>query len=226
MKFYSGVWSLLAAVCLLSVCSPAQEQGMELSVFRVPEYDDQGNMTAQLFGRHAEVGLSSEVKIEKMRIEFYQAGATYVTVESPLCFYNSQKREAHSDSEVSAVAEKIKATGRGFEWNPATHSIRVFHEVHVVLENTAGLKSSLLSSGLTNSIASGGAVSATGGVVTVTSKELLLDYTAKIVQFENDVYVKSSDGTEMHCEKLKIPLNEGRSAGILKLPGMTEPVTE
>jgi len=227
MKSYSGIWSLLAAVCLLSVCSPAQEQGMELSVFRVPEYDDQGNMTAQLFGRHAEVGLSGEVKIEKMRIEFYQAGATYVTVESPLCFYNAQKRAAHSDSEVSAVAEKIKATGRGFEWDPATHSIRVFNDVHVVLENTAGLKSSLLSSGLTNSIVSGGAVStATGGVVTVTSKELLLDYIAKIVQFEKGVNVTSSDGTEMHCEKLKIPLNEGRTAGVLKLPGMTEPDAE
>lgn len=200
---------------------------MELSVFRVPEYDDQGTMTAQLFGRHAEVGLSGEVKIEQMRIEFYQAGATYVTVESPLCFYNAQKRAAHSDAAVSAVADKIKATGRGFEWNPATHSIRVFNDIHVVLQNTAGLKSSLLSSGLPDSIVSGSAApAATGGVVTVTSGELLLDYTEKIVQFEKSVNVTSSDGTEMHCEKLKIPLNEGRSAGILKLPGMTEPAAE
>ncbi len=225
MNKSSKSWSFLAAVCLLAAGAAAQEQGMEMSGFRVPEYDDQGNMTAQLFGKHAEVRAGGEVKIEKLHLEFYQTGEKFVTVESPFCFYNSQKREAYSDEAVSAVADKIQVTGRGFEWKPSLHSVRIFNDVHVVLENAGSLKNTLLSGGLTNSVpASGGAV--TGGVVVITSKELFLDYTVKMVQFEKEVYVKSSDGTEMRCEKLKIPLNEGRSAGFLDIPGMTGAVTE
>lgn len=213
MKSYSGILNLLAAVCLLSVCSPAQEQGMEMSGFRVPEYDSQGNMTAQLFGRHAEVGLSGEVKIDRLRLEFYQDGKTFVTVESPFCLYNSQKREAYSDSEVLAVADKIQVKGRGFEWKPSTHSVRIFNDVHVTLEDAGRLTGSVFPE-------SGDTPSATGGVVTITSKELFLDYTAKMVQFEKEVYVRNSGGTEMHCEKLKIPLGDGRDEGFLALPGM------
>lgn len=203
---------------MLAVCSPAQEKGMEMSGFRVPEYDDQGNMTAQLFGKHAEVALSGEVKIDQLRLEFYQAGAKFVTVESPFCFYNSQKREAYSDAVVSAVADKIKVTGRGFAWNPATHSVRIFNEVYVVLEDAGRLSSSVFPDE--------GSSSSTGGVVTITSRELFLDYTAKMVQFEKEVCVQNGSGTEMHCEKLKIPLGEGRSAGFLTLPGMTKAVAE
>jgi len=225
MKNFSKGWNLLAAVCALAVGVPAQEQGMELSGFRVPEYDNQGNMTAQLFGKHAEVRAGGEVKIERLHLEFYQAGAKFVTIESPFCFYNSQKREAYSDEAVSAVADKIQVTGRGFNWNPSNHNVRVFNDVHVVMENAGSLKNSLLSGGLTNSApAAGGAV--TGGVVTVTSRELFLDYTAKMVQFEKEVHVQSSDGTEMRCEKLKIPLADGRKAGFLDIPGMTNAVSE
>jgi hypothetical protein len=216
MNLSSRVLNLLAAVCALAVCATAQDQGMEMSGFRAPEYDAQGNMTAQLFGRHAEVGVSGEVKIDQLRLEFYQTGEKFATVESPFCFYNSQKREAYSDAVVSAVAEKIKVTGRRFEWKPALHNVRIFEDVHVVVENSGRLKNPVLSSG--------GAV--TGGVVTITSKELFLDYTGKIVQFEKDVYVRNSDGTEMRCEKLKIPLGEGHGADLLALPGTPEPAAE
>jgi hypothetical protein len=219
------IWRVMAAVCLLAICSQAQEQGMEMSGFRAPEYDDQGNMIAQLFGGHAEVGLSGEVKIDQLRLEFYQAGEKFVTVESPFCIYNSQKREAYSVAEVSATAEKIKVKGRGFDWNPAQHSIRIFNDVHVVMENAGGLKNSLLSGDLTNSVLpESGPV--TGGVVTVTSKEMFLDYTARTVQFEKEVHVQSDDGTEMRCEILKIPLGDGHSDKYLPIPGMTKPVIE
>ena len=225
MKSSSGIFKISAAVCLLAVCASAQDQGMEMSVFRVPEYDNQGNMTAQLFGKHAEVRMGGEIKIDQLHLEFYQTGEKFVTIESPYCFYDSQKREAYSDEAVSAVADKIDVKGRGFVWKPAMHSVQIFNDVHVVLENSGGLKDTFLSSGLTNSVVSDGAAS-TSGVVTITSKELFLDYTEKMVQFEKDVRVQSSDGTEMHCERLKIPLNQGRSSGLLKLPGIPDGVVE
>ncbi len=205
----------LGFLLLLAVCSSAQEKGMEMSGFRVPEYDKQGNMTAQLFGRHAEVCDSGEVKIDKLHLEFYKDGAKFATVESPFCFYNSQTREAHSDAEVSAVAEKIELTGRGFEWKPALHFIRIFNDVHVVLESSDGLTNVLFSVG----------EASTGGVVTITSKELFLDYTEKTVQFEQNVCVQNG-GTEMRCEKLKVPLGEGRAAGFLARPVKAGTVTE
>lgn len=189
---------------------------MEMSRFRVPEYDDKGNMTAQLFGQHAEVGVDNEVRIDRLRIEFYQNGATFATVESPFCFYNSQKRVAHSDAMVTAVADKVRMEGRGFTWDPALHSVRIFNEVYVVVENAGSATSSILSSG----------VATTGGVVTITSRELFLDYTAKMVQFEKEVCVVNDDGTEMRCEKLKIPLGEGRGAEFFSMSEITEPVAE
>ncbi len=216
MKSYSTIWKFLVTACLLSVCSVAQEKGMELSGFRVPEYDEQGNMTAQIFGKHAEVGVSGEVRIDQLHLEFYQAGEKFVTIESPYCFYNSQSREAKSDAVVSAVAEKIKLTGRGFEWKPSSHSVRVFNDVYVILEDASQLNSSVFPSENVT----------TGGVVTITSKELFLDYTDKMVHFEKEVCVKNESGTEMHCEKLKIPLGEGRAGGFLTLPGMNKTVVE
>ena len=211
MKKLSRFLKITAAAGLLAVCAPAQERGMEMSGFRVPEYDSQGNMTAQLFGRHAEVGLSGEVKIDQLRLEFYQAGAKFVTVESPFCFYDSQKREAYSVADVSAEADKIQVKGRGFEWKPSSHSVRIFNDVHVVLEDSGRL---------TGSVFAEDGDAPTGGVVTITSKELFLDYTGKMVQFEKEVCVRNGSGTEMHCEKLKIPLGDGRDEGFLALPGM------
>jgi hypothetical protein len=207
---------IVIGVMLMAACVPAQEKGMEMSIFRVPEYDAKGNMTAQLFGQHAEVGADNEVKIDQLRIEFYQDGAKFATVESPFCFYNSQKKAAHSDARVTAVADKIKVDGRGFEWDPASHSVRIFNDVHVVVENAGGMTGSILSSG----------VATTSGVVTITSKELFLDYTAKMVQFEKEVRVLNDDGTEMRCEKLKIPLGEGRGAEFFSTPKITESVVE
>ena len=201
---------------LVAACAPAQEKGMEMSGFRVPEYDDKGTMTAQLFGRHAEVGADNEVRIDRLRIEFYQDGAKFATVESPFCFYNSQTRKAQSDAPVTAVADKIKMEGRGFEWDSATHSVRIFNEVHVVVENAGKVTGSILSS----------EAATTGGVVTITSKELFLDYTAKMVQFEKEVRVLNDDGTEMRCEKLKIPLGEGRGAEFFSTTKITEPGAE
>jgi hypothetical protein len=222
-----GGWRLLRAcpalfnavaigALLAAACASAQEKGMEMSRFRVPDYDDKGNMTAQLFGQHAEVGVDNEVRIDRLRIEFYQNGATFATVESPFCFYNSQKRVARSDAMVTAVADKIRMEGRGFMWDPASHSVRIFNEVHVVVENAGRMQASVLSSG----------VSTTGGVVTITSRELFLDYAVKMVQFEKEVRVVNDDGTEMRCEKLKIPLGEGRGAEFFSTPMITEPVTE
>jgi hypothetical protein len=182
----------------------------------VPEYDDKGTMTAQLFGRHAEVGADNEVRIDRLRIEFYQDGAKFATVESPFCFYNSLTRKAQSDAPVTAVADKIKMEGRGFEWDSATHSVRIFNEVHVVVENAGKVTGSILSS----------EAATTGGVVTITSKELFLDYTVKMVQFEKEVRVVNDDGTEMHCEKLKIPLGEGRGDQFFSTTKITEPGAE
>ena len=97
-----------------------------------------------------------------------------------------------------------------------TRSSWIFNDVHVVVENAGRVTGSILSSG----------VATTGGVVTITSRELFLDYTAKMVQFEKEVCVVNDDGTEMRCEKLKIPLGEGRGAEFFATTKITEPVAE
>ena len=48
--------------------------GMEVSGFRVPDYDEQGELRAQLYGEHAKVLDEGEVEITNLKIELYQDG--------------------------------------------------------------------------------------------------------------------------------------------------------
>ena len=194
-------WKLLAAVCVLSVSAVAQQAlnqdlNMEVSGFRVPEYDGQGVMTSQLFGDRAEVEGGGEVKITSLRIEFYKEGKTVVTVTSPYCFYNQKTREAHSDAPVAADMERMKMTGRGFLLKSGDSTVQVFDDSKVIIKDV--MKQ-------VNGEAAGSF--ATNTETVITSKELFLDYKARKARFEKNVHVKDPK-VEMFCDTLEIQLGQ------------------
>lgn len=182
MTFSNLVKSMLFAGAF--VLGAGAQQGMEVSDFRVPEYDDQGKMTSQIFGERAEIMGESIVKITSLRIELYEDEKVVMTVRSPLCFYDQKKRTATSDEKVFADGERVKVRGRGFFVNAGEKTVRVLNDSEVtvqdLMQQTPG---ALPDTGKTN------------GVTVITSKELLLDYSVRKVLFEENVRVKDPEMT-------------------------------
>lgn len=193
----SKVWKILIPACALAVSAAAQQDiNMEISGFRVPEYDEQGVMTSQLFGDRAEVEGGGEVKITTLRVEFYKEGKTVVTVTSPYCFYNQKTREAHSDAPVAADMDRLTMRGRGFLLKSSDNTVQVFDDSRVVIKDAAKQAGGALK-----------ASSSTNSETVITSKELFLDYKARKARFEKNVHVQDAK-MEMYCDKLDIQFGQ------------------
>jgi lipopolysaccharide transport protein LptA len=200
MKKSSKNWKC-AVRLLLALVAPvvqAQMAGVEISSFRVPEYDAQGTMTSQLFGDRAEVGEDGEVSITGLRIEFYKDGKTAMTVASPYCFYNQKTREAHSDAPVAADMERLRVRGQGFFLKPGDSTVRILNNSQVMIED--------IMAKVKNDPPTGGS-RGTNDMTVITSKELFLNYKAKTVRFEQNVHVQDPKMT-MDCATLEVRFSE------------------
>ena len=220
------------AVCilpaLLAPVAQAQMAGVEISSFRVPEYDAKGVMTSQLFGERAEIGENGEVSITGLHIEFYKGSNTVMNVTSPYCFYNQKTREAHSDAPEAADMEKMHVRGQGYFLKPGDSTVRILNQCQVTIEdamqkvksaaatkdnrrtnNVPGVavpKESRRTNDLLN-ITSLKINRGTNAVTVITSKELFLNYKAKTVRFEQNVHVQDP-GMVMDSGTLEVRLGE------------------
>ncbi|MCK5676670.1 MAG: hypothetical protein KAH99_06605, partial [Verrucomicrobia bacterium] len=71
------IFQILVFVCVYGMASAQNMDmgtGMEISGFRVPDYDEQGKLRAQLYGEHAKVREGGEVEITNLKIEMYKDG--------------------------------------------------------------------------------------------------------------------------------------------------------
>ncbi len=161
----------------------AQEAGQEISGFRVPEYDENGVMTSQLFGDHAEFAPGGIVKITTLRIEFYKAGEMFMEVASPWCFYNQKAQTASSDAPIRADMEGTHLTGMGFDMDSASRTVHVHNDSKVVVEDVMDQSGGLPSGGKRG----------TNDVTEITSKELFLNYDSRTARFVENVHVEDPE---------------------------------
>jgi hypothetical protein len=133
------VLNLFLAVLL--VCGVAAGQdfgaGMEVSGFRVPDYDDQGELRAQLYGEHAKVMEGGEVEITNLKIEMYRDGEVAMIVFSPHCFFNMDTRRARSQGRVLIESGWMTIAGRGFTWSAEAGRFEILHDSKVLVKQTA-----------------------------------------------------------------------------------------
>jgi lipopolysaccharide export system protein LptA len=193
----SSLRRIAAGILLLtgSVCAQ-QDLNMEVKGFRVPNYDDKGAMTSQLFGDRAEMEGGGEVKITGMRIEFYKEGKTAVTVTSPYCFYNQKTREAHSDAPVATDMERLTMTGRGFRLEPSSRTVQVLADSRVTVKDVMKEVSGEAVAGVSSNTET-----------VITSQTLFLDYKARKARFEKDVHVQDPK-MEMFCDELELQMGQ------------------
>jgi hypothetical protein len=111
--------------------------GMEISGFRVPDYDDQGQLRAQLYGEYAKVLEDGDVEITNLKIEMYKDGEVAMTMFAPHCFFNKDTRQARSDGDVLIDSEMMTVVGRGFTWSAEAGRFEIMHDSKVLLKETA-----------------------------------------------------------------------------------------
>jgi lipopolysaccharide export system protein LptA len=162
----------------------------------VPEYDDQGVMTSQLFGDRAEMQGGGEIKITGLRVEVYKDGETMATVTAPHCFYNQKTKEAHSDAPIAVDLEQLALRGRGFVLKSEDNSVRVFDECVVTIKDLMGQVN-----------AEAAQTAQTNTETVITSKTLSLNYKTRVALFETDVHVLDARA-EVFCETLKIQFGQ------------------
>ncbi len=128
-------------LALLLVCGVAVAQdfetGMEVSGFRIPDYDEQGQLRAQLYGEHAKVLGGGEVEITNLKIEMYRDGEVAMTVFSPHCFFNMETRQARSEGRVLIESGLMTIIGHGFEWSAAAGRFEILHDSKVLVKQAA-----------------------------------------------------------------------------------------
>lgn len=132
---------LLIVLLLLAGICRAQNMdmgtGMEVSGFRVPDYDEQGQLRAQLYGEHAKVLEGGEVEITNLKIEMYRDGEVVMTVFSPHCFFNMETRKARSEGRVLIDSGMMTIVGRGFTWSAEAGRFEILHESKVLVKEAA-----------------------------------------------------------------------------------------
>ena len=137
MKWFLSIF----AASLLASHVHAQNTGdvQTVSGFRVPSYDQNGEMTSQMFGDYAKILPDGYVEIAQLKMEFYSnEGTNRITnmrVTSPRCIYNRTRGTAVSDSDVRIARDDMVVTGTGFLWNNEDQFLKITQNAKVVLKN-------------------------------------------------------------------------------------------
>lgn len=109
--------------------------------FRVPNYDDEGVMTSQIFGEYAEVLADGNLEIAQLRVEFYsyeqENRLTAMTVTAPLCFYNRNQGLVMSDGPVRVSRDGFVLTGTGFTFSNENQQFRILKDTRVVAQGAS-----------------------------------------------------------------------------------------
>jgi hypothetical protein len=131
-------WIFILMVAAAWACR-AQDlgAGMEISGFRVPDYDSEGELQAQLYGEFAKVLEDHEVDITNLKIEMYKNDQVTMTVFLPQCFFNTETRLAKSKGRVLIESESMTVTGLGFVWSSEGGRFEILHESKVLVKETA-----------------------------------------------------------------------------------------
>ena len=135
--FYPVVLALVLVAGFVHAQNMEMAEGMEISGFRVPDYDEQGQLRAQLYGEHAKVLANGVVEITKLKIVLYREGKVAMTVFAPHCFFNMETRTAYSEGKVLIESGLMTVTGRGFTWMAAANRFEVLHDSKVLVKKAA-----------------------------------------------------------------------------------------
>lgn len=124
----------------MAVAVWAQKEGMKLTNFRVPEYNDRNEKKTELVGEEAYVLPDGRVDIRNFHLDVFQVGTTNVQmrVTAPQCYYNRDHQMARSKTGVKIEGDKFVVTGEDFAWDSGRELFQIFTNAQVVLQRDPG----------------------------------------------------------------------------------------
>lgn len=130
---------LLALALAGAVAAQQGSDVQQVTGFRVPSYNDDGEMTSQMFGDSARIMPDGTVEISELKMEFYTLSGTNretaMRVTSPRCVYDRSNGTATSDAPVRIARANMVVTGIGFTWNGRDERLRIMRDSKVVLQD-------------------------------------------------------------------------------------------
>ena len=114
MNWRRGGLAVLAALALAGPAG-AQLAGQAVQGFRLPEYDEEGQLTG-------------------LKIEVFRRGEVTARIVSPDCAYDPERKRAASKAHIRIVTDKAVLTGEGFAWNGENQQFQIFKNARVVLD--------------------------------------------------------------------------------------------
>lgn len=129
----SGMLTVLILCGGLSAAR-AQLEGQTVKGFRLPEYDEDGNLTQQLHGETATFLPDGIISLTGLKIEIFRNNEVTARVFSPKCAYDPTRKRAASKEHIRVVTEKAVLTGDGFAWNGVNEQFQIFKNAKVTLD--------------------------------------------------------------------------------------------
>ena len=103
--------------------------------FRLPEYDENGQLKQQLYGETATFLQDGIIQLTGLKIEIFRKGEITARVQSPECAYDPNRKRAASKGAIRIVTEKAVLTGDGYAWNGENEQFQIFQNARVVLDS-------------------------------------------------------------------------------------------
>lgn len=125
----------IAAVIVVGAAWFSLAQIDEITGFRVPEYDEDGNLKSQIYGDFAKIRDDDRIEITNLKIEMYNDDEIDILVTAPHCLYDQKSRRAHSESRVRIARDNTVITGEDFSWDMKEQRFVILKNAKVVLKN-------------------------------------------------------------------------------------------
>jgi hypothetical protein len=122
---------------LLCGVATAGENILPLKGLRVPvECYETGQVKVELKAERSDVHESGNMNANGVRVSFYDpTGRVETVVISDGCFFDKKSNLIKSDQPVRMERRGVVITGRGFVWDTASATVRILHDVCVVLDD-------------------------------------------------------------------------------------------
>ncbi len=115
-------------------------ENREIDDFRIPEFDANGVLKSEIFGKKAKMLAENKIRITGLQIVMYkkrlETGATNeveAVLSSEHCTVDQKSKDAFSNAEMKIVRNNIVITGKGFRWSAGNQRIEILNDFHMVM---------------------------------------------------------------------------------------------
>ena len=124
-----------AALCALAQLQP----GGSATGFRVPDYDEEGQLRSLLSGERVTVLTPDLVELENVQVDLFRDGIVETRIVSPHCLYHRRAQIAMSTSSVRIVRGDVVITGEDYRYEPRRQRFLIQTNARVVIRDVRKL---------------------------------------------------------------------------------------